>query len=247
MEQAANKLEKEPTLTLVIPVYNESANVEKFFSCLETAIGCASQVIIVDGGSDDGTYQKLESNISASSFSNITSLYQSAPGRAKQMNFGARKNTSDVIIFLHFDTCLPDNALELVRESIKNGAFWGRFDVRLDNEQPVFRVIENLMNLRSAMTSIATGDQGIFVRADIFRIVNGFPDIPLMEDIELSKNLKELAPADRIKSRATTSARRWQTNGVWKTIALMWFFRLAFWLGINPARLARFYRHVNQE
>jgi rSAM/selenodomain-associated transferase 2 len=246
LNQVASISGKLPTTTLVIPVYNESDRVEQFISCLETTAGHASQVIIVDGGSSDGTFKLLENRISTSSISNIIFLYQSAPGRARQMNSGAMKNTSDVIVFLHVDTCLPDDGLELISNSIINGAFWGRFDVRLDGDRFIFRIIEYFINLRSALTGIATGDQAIFVRADVFRIASGYPDIPLMEDVAFSSVLREMGPVARIKAPVTTSARRWQSNGIWRTILLMWSLRFLYWLGIKPARLARYYRHTRQ-
>jgi len=235
----------QPTITVVIPVYNESDNTDKYFKSIVALSNQADQVIIVDGNSVDGTYELLREKISALSRAEKISLYQSKPGRARQMNVGTVKNTSDAVIFLHFDTILPASGVEQVRESIRSGVLWGRFDVELDGKKFIFRVIEKLMNYRSVLTNIATGDQAIFVRRDVFKLIGGYPELPLMEDIALSKNLKEISAAKRIESPVLTSSRRWQSNGVWKTIVMMWSIRLAYWSGIKPERLARWYRKTS--
>lgn len=242
MPSTTNVSDSLPTVTIVTPVFNELKNIDHYFSSLNKLTSHCKQVILVDGGSNDGTYESLKIKINESSFGNNIYLCQTKAGRARQMNYGTLKNTSDVIVFLHFDTRLPDNGLELIEASVRKGAFWGRFDVCFDDRRFVYRVIAYLMNLRSALTSIVTGDQAIFVRGDVLKMVGGYPEIPLMEDIMLSTRLKQVSPVSRIKTPVMTLARRWQENGVWKTIMLMWWIRLAYWLGIGPERLARWYK-----
>jgi len=233
--------DQDPSITLVIPVYNESASIEQFFGALTEFARNASQVIFVDGNSNDGTYEKLEHLTNQSQLGDRCALYRVQPGRARQMNYGMCKNTSEVVIFVHCDTILPENGLELVGERIRKGGLWGRFDVELNDRHFMYRIIEKLMNIRSSITDIATGDQAIFVRTDFFRLSGGFPEINLMEDIALSENLKQLYPAERIRTPVKTSARRWQSGGIFRTIVLMWIIRLAYWLGVDPARLERWY------
>lgn len=241
MKPAVNASVRLPTISIVIPVYNEIKSIEKFINNLFSIAGDMDQIVVVDGKSNDGTYEKLKSILAARPDNHHTRLLQSEPGRARQMNAGAEKCSGDVIIFLHADTTLPGDGIAFVQEKINDGACWGRFDVRLDAAPAMYRVIETMMNWRSACTNIVTGDQAIFVRTDVFNMIGGFPVIPLMEDIAISDRLKTVAAARRIKSRVLTSARRWQAQGVWSTILLMSVLRLGFWLGIKPECLARWY------
>lgn len=164
-----------------------------------------------------------------------------ARGRAHQMNDGARAAASPVLTFLHADTRLPAGALDAVRASVARGAWWGRFDVRLAGRHPLFRVIERLMNWRSAWSGIATGDQTIFVRRDVYRRAGGFPRIALMEDIELSRRLKVFDRPARLRPPVITSSRRWERDGVARTVLWMWLLRALYASGVSPARLARWY------
>ena len=170
-------------------------------------------------------------------------VLQSERGRARQQNTGAAAASGDVLLFLHADTRLPANADERVIGGLdRGGRGWGRFDVRLTGRHPLLRVIERMIGLRSRLTGIATGDQAIFVRRDWFRRAGGFPEIPLMEDVALSKELKRLGPPLCLRDPVTTSSRRWEERGVMRTMLLMWRLRLEFWLGADPARLAERYR-----
>ena len=164
-----------------------------------------------------------------------------ARGRAFQMNAGARQARGDVLLFLHADTRLPPEAAGAIRQALTKGFRWGRFDVRLDDPRRVFRTVEAAMNVRSALSGIATGDQAIFVERELFRRLGGYANIPLMEDIELSRRLKPYGRPARIRSRVHTSARRWQAGGVVRTILQMWGLRLMYWLGVAPQRLASWY------
>lgn len=158
------------------------------------------------------------------------------------MNAGAAAASGDVLLFLHADSTLPENAVRLVEKAIDvSGRGWGRFDVRLSSDRPMLRLVAGLMNLRSRLTGIATGDQGIFVERKLFESVGGFPDLPLMEDVALSTRLKQIERPICLAAVITTSSRRWEKHGVWPTIWLMWRLRFAYWCGTDPATLVRIY------
>jgi len=158
------------------------------------------------------------------------------------MNAGAQAARGTVLWFLHADTLAPPDADHLLLAALDRGAVWGRFDVRLSGRQPLLRVVERLMNLRSCLSSIATGDQGIFVRRAAFDATGGFPDQPLMEDIALSARLKQIGKPVCLRPPLITSSRRWESRGILRTILLMWRLRLLYALGADPARLAQLYR-----
>ncbi len=160
------------------------------------------------------------------------------PGTQAPLPTHPEDTTDDTLLFLHADTALPEHADRCIQQALQSGAVWGRFDVRIDSPRPVFRLIETLMNLRSRWTGVATGDQAVFVRRSAFAAVGGFEDIALMEDIALSRALLGLSRPACLRQRATTSARRWQQHGVWRTVLLMWWLRAAYFLGADPARLA---------
>lgn len=193
------------------------------------------ELIIIDGGSDDGSCELMQAYADRA--------IQSECGRALQMNAGARIATGDILLFLHADTLLPVQAPEAVMRNIGEGHYWGRFDVRLSDENFLFRIIEALMNLRSCITGIATGDQAIFVRRDVFESIGGYPEQPLMEDIELSKRLRGLGWPACLKQKVITSSRRWRRYGIVRTVLLMWRLRLAYFFGVSAERLAEQYRH----
>jgi rSAM/selenodomain-associated transferase 2 len=191
-------------------------------------------VIVADGGSDDAT-QALARPLA-------DAVVAAERGRAKQMNAGAKIARGDVLLFLHADTALPRDAVRLVRLGLgATGRAWGRFDVTIAGSGLLLAAVALLMNARSRLSGIATGDQAIFVTRGAFTAVGGFPDIPLMEDVEISQRLKAISPPLCIRSRAITSARRWERDGVLRTIVLMWKLRFAYAMGVDPARLARRY------
>jgi rSAM/selenodomain-associated transferase 2 len=163
-------------------------------------------------------------------------------GRAVQMNAGAAAASADRLLFLHADTRLPPLADVQVLQALAGGACWGRFDVRIDGRPPMLRVVAALMNLRSRLSGIATGDQAIFVSRAAFVQVGGYPVQPLMEDIELSRRLKRLGRPACLRTQVCTSGRRWEQRGVWRTIVLMWWLRWRYWRGEPAARLAQAYR-----
>ncbi len=162
-------------------------------------------------------------------------------GRASQMNLGATLAGGDLLLFLHVDSRLPEQDL---RPLLPNGPCWGRFDISLDESRPWARLVAGMMNLRSRVSGIATGDQGLFVHRRLWDTVGGFAAIPLMEDIELSTRLRRLHRPLCLRPRMVTSARRWREGGVVRTVVLMWGLRLGYWLGIDPGRLAAWYRDV---
>ncbi|MCW8942459.1 MAG: TIGR04283 family arsenosugar biosynthesis glycosyltransferase, partial [Gammaproteobacteria bacterium] len=165
----------------------------------------------------------------------------SKKGRALQMNNGASVASGDVVLFLHADTLLPENVAEIISDAYLGENFWGRFDVRLSNKKYVYRLIECMMNMRSSLTSIVTGDQAMFFEKDLFHRIGGFPEIALMEDVEISKQLKKISKPVRLKSKVVTSSRRWETNGVVATVLLMWKLRLYYFFGVSPEKLSQMY------
>ncbi|WP_296358679.1 TIGR04283 family arsenosugar biosynthesis glycosyltransferase [Ramlibacter sp.] len=224
------------SLAIVIPVLDEAATLAQRLLALEPLRQRGASVVVVDGGSADDTLAIARKHADVALV---------APrGRGAQMNAGARACTAGVLLFLHADTTLPDKADTLVLESLQGGSIWGRFDVRIDSQRPIFRCIESMMNWRSRWSGIATGDQAVFVRRDAFDLAGGFPDIPLMEDIALSRGLKRIAPPVCLRDWVITSARRWERHGVWRTVLLMWRLRAAYFLGADPASLAVQYGYV---
>jgi rSAM/selenodomain-associated transferase 2 len=222
-------------LSIIIPALEESASITATLASLQPLRAQGHEVIVADGGSRDATLliARLLSDCA----------FVAPRGRAAQMNAGAGKATGDALLFLHADSQLPGTAAAAIAGALAAGTPWGRFDVRIAGRPWVLKIVAPAMNLRSRLTGIATGDQGIFVARTLFERAGGFPPIPLMEDVALSTTLKRLAgrPAC-LSERIVTSGRRWETHGPWRTILIMWRLRLAFALGADPHRLARLYR-----
>lgn len=233
---------RRPSVSIIMPVLEEAGVLRERLDGLQSDDPW-HEIIIVDGGSRDATAASARAWAAGTAGDDVHVL-ETAPGRARQMNAGAAQATGDALLFLHVDTRLPQGALELVRSALRTGAVWGRFDVRIDARERIFRVIERAMNLRSALSGLATGDQAIFVRADVFRMLGGYAPIALMEDIELCARLKWVGPPVRIRQPALTSDRRWRSRGVLRTILSMWTLRALYSLGVSPQRLARVYPHV---
>lgn len=219
-----------PSIAIIVPVLNEIDNIEALIGRLSRF---EQRLVIVDGGSTDGTDRFC-------SQSGVHCL-QSEPGRATQMNAGAGQADADVLWFVHADCIPPDDSVERIKQVIASGRQWGRFNVRLTSDSFIFRIIEKLMNGRSCLTQVATGDQGIFVARELFDEIGAYPDIPLMEDIAISKRLRRKSPCACITSRMKVSARRWQDKGVIRTILLMWWLRWRYFIGARPVDLHRSY------
>jgi rSAM/selenodomain-associated transferase 2 len=221
-------------LTVIVPVLDEAPLVGRMLA-QRARLGDDVEVMFVDGGSGDGTDERLRAGGAR--------VISAARGRAAQMNAGARLARGDILLFLHADTELPPGAAAAVVAALASGRHvWGRFDVRIAGRARLLRVVAALMNLRSRLTGIATGDQAVFVDRAEFTAVGGFPDQPLMEDIELSRRLLGRSRPACLRARVTTSGRRWESRGVLRTILLMWRLRLLYWLGGDPGAMAERYR-----
>ncbi|MCC7485471.1 MAG: TIGR04283 family arsenosugar biosynthesis glycosyltransferase [Burkholderiales bacterium] len=219
------------SLSIIVPCLEESAVIADTLRSLAPLRARGAEVIVVDGGSTDDTVARARPLADR--------VLAARRGRASQMNAGAACARGEILVFLHADSTLPGNADALIVDGLaRTRRGWGRFDTRIAGEQPLLRIVERLMNLRSRLTGIATGDQGIFVTRSLFTAAGGYPELPLMEDIALSKRLKGFGPPLCLPHRITTSARRWERHGVLRTVLLMWRLRLAWWLGADPARLA---------
>jgi rSAM/selenodomain-associated transferase 2 len=216
-------------LSIIVPTLNEAPGIRAALEALAPLRAHGHEVIVVDGGSNDGTVQLAEGGCDR--------LVSSARGRASQMNTGAAVAAGNALLFLHADTRLPRDAADLVMDALRSNA-WGRFDVRIEGGHPLLKLVACTMNLRSRLSGIATGDQALFVRRDAFR---GFPEIPLMEDVAFSKQMKRRGPPACLRARVATSGRRWESRGVLRTVVLMWRLRLLYFLGVRPERLARLY------
>lgn len=234
ISNAPARNEVSETLSIVVPVLNESDSIVYFLQSVRSTCARSTEIIVVDGGSNDGT-----ATLAAAFCDRVITT---AKGRAIQLNAGAKRASGTIVCFLHADSSLPPGAVNLMCDALGSPANgWGRFDVRLSGRHPMLRVIERLMNWRSRLTGIATGDQAIFMSRALFNEVGGFPEIALMEDIAMSDRLKRHSPPRCLSQAVLTSSRRWEKNGMLRTIVLMWKLRLLYFLGVDPARLARYY------
>ena len=221
-------------ISIIVPTLNEADNIVSTLDGLKPFRKDGNEVIVVDGGSKDETV-RLGTSL-------VDKNIKSTPGRAQQMNVGAKQASGDILWFLHADTLVPDNAVQQIQHALENNKYqWGRFDIRLSGKQLQLRIVESLMNLRSRITGIATGDQGIFVRREVFESIGGFANIPLMEDLDISKRLKKHSRPYCLDTKLITSSRRWEENGILRTIFLMWRLRLAYTLGVKPEKLVNHY------
>jgi rSAM/selenodomain-associated transferase 2 len=228
----AKTADQEMRVSVIIPTLNEEKNIRMTLESLKPI--APYEVIVADGGSTDRT-REISQSLGASVLS--------VPcGRGRQMNEGARRAKGDVLLFLHADTRLPPSTLDDVRTALTDPQYvGGRFDVKLDNNRWMLGLVGRLISLRSRLTKVATGDQAIFVRRETFESIGGYPDIPLMEDIALSRALKRTGRIACLKSRVITSARRWETEGLWRTVFKMWVLKFLYLSGVSPVRLKRFY------
>ena len=223
-----------PRLSIIIPALDEAAGIGATLAAMQPLRAAGHEVIVVDGGSRDGTPAAAQP---------LADRVLAAPrGRASQMNAGADRAVGEILLFLHADTRLPPGADRAVLDGLAaSGARWGRFDVRIEGRSPLLALVAWLMNRRSRLTGIATGDQAMFVTREAFATVGGFPALALMEDVELSTRLRRVSPPLCLGDRVVTSGRRWESRGVFRTIVLMWWLRLRYFLGASPERLRRIY------
>jgi len=227
------------TLSIIVPVLNEAEGIVAALEALAPLRRCGVELLVVDGGSADATVER------AAPFADR--VLAAPRGRASQMNAGAAAAGGDALLFLHADTRLPAAALALIAAAIGEGRTWGRFDVCIEGRSAWLPLVAAMMNLRSRLSGIATGDQAIFVARQAFAAVGGFPELPLMEDIALSAALRASSPPACLRAKVRTSGRRWEQHGVWRTILLMWRLRLRYWLGADPRRLALEYGDVPRD
>jgi len=221
-------------LSIVVPALNEAAGITATLQALAPLRERGHELIVVDGGSSDGT--------AALAAPLADRVVAAETGRAAQMNAGAALAQGDWLLFLHADTRLPADADAALQRAAQAGAGWGRFDVHIEGRSAWLPVIATLMNWRSRLSGIATGDQAIFVRTALFRRLGGYAALPLMEDIELSRRLRATGRPACLRERVLTSGRRWESRGVWRTVLLMWRLRWRYWRGTPAEELARAYR-----
>jgi rSAM/selenodomain-associated transferase 2 len=221
-------------VSIIIPVLNEAEHIADTLISLASYRSQGHEVVVIDGGSNDDTVSISQQYADR--------VLRSDAGRAMQMNSGIDEASGDALLFLHADTRLPADAVAKLIHALEDGYFWGRFNVRLSGKHFMFRIIERMMNLRSCITGIATGDQAIFVSHESIEIVGAYPRLTLMEDIVFSKRLRELGRPACIRQQVVTSSRRWEDKGILRTMLLMWRLRLLFFLGVPADRLARQYQ-----
>lgn len=241
------------SVSIVVPVYNEvpDQHDDSFRRRIQAVLALlrpSDELVLVDGGSIDFSWPSI---LALASHPQVSAI-QSEKGRSRQMNAGAAKARGDVLLFLHADTVLETEAWQEFLRTLsahKSTVLWGRFDVRISGASKWLPVVAWFMNQRSRLSKIGTGDQGLFVGRELFALINGFPDQPLMEDIELCKRLKRTAPRQfvAIRTPLQTSGRRWDVNGAWKTIVLMWRFRYQYWRGVSAQGLARQYADTREK
>lgn len=223
-------------LSIIIPVLNEEKTIGSVIENVKSSIsGDNYEIIVVDGGSNDNTVSIAKSS--------CDQLITSSAGRGVQLNYGARASQGDTLLFVHADTILPVEFDKMITNAIStSGKSWGRFDIKLSGKKYIFRIVESLVNLRSRITSISTGDQCLFMTRALFENVNGYKDIPLMEDIDISKRLKKISIPVCLPHKVITSSRRWEEKGIIRTILLMWWLRFMFFAGVSPDNLKRLYQ-----
>ena len=222
-----------PLISIIVPVLNEGAAITALLVALAPWRAAGDEVIVVDGGSDDDTVTLARAG--------SAQVLVAPRGRARQMNAGAAQARGRILWFLHADTLPAPDTRAALLAACHAARAWGRCAIRIDDAAPIFRVIAGMMDLRSRLTAIATGDQGIFVTRELFECVGGYPALALMEDLELSKRLARHARPHCLSAVVVTSARRWRAHGVLRTIGLMWALRLAWFCGVSATRLARWY------
>ena len=230
-----------PAISIIVPVRNEPRSLLNNLEQLTELKGVV-EVIVADSSDGFMSLEALESL--QQNCKGLRVIHSSTSGRANQMNLAANHAKGDILWFIHADTHVPIDSVECIQQALDAGKRWGRFDVCFDSNTAKMRIVANAMNFRSAVSSICTGDQAIFIERSLFETINGFPKIAIMEDIEISKRLKSYHRAFRARIPVVTSARRWETEGYMNTVLNMWVMRFLHWIGISPDVLIRMYRQV---
>ena len=221
-------------LSIIVPVLNEAQFLSRQHNLFKSLLREGHEIIIVDGGSED------KSVLIARSVDCETFITKAS--RGYQLHFGAMKSKNDTLLFMHADTLLPESATALISNVLtRSKKHWGRFDVSFNNSNLIFSIIAWFMNKRSCLTGVVTGDHAIFVNRDIYIRSGGFEDIPIMEDIEISKRLKKFSMPICLHDKVITSSRKWEAQGIIRTILKMWILRLLYFCGIPPRKLERLY------
>jgi rSAM/selenodomain-associated transferase 2 len=233
-----------PWLSIVMPVFNEASVLPAVLDRLQPWREQGAEIILADGGSQDDSLAVARHR--------VDHLIEAPVGRARQMNAGAALASADFLLFLHADTVLPDAAVDTLRRLAARSErarpwCWGRFDVRIVGRSPWLAVVGFMMNWRSRLTRVSTGDQALFMDRPLFDAVGGFPDQPLMEDVEICKRLRSLSAPVSLRLQVSTSGRRWDANGAWFTILLMWRLRWLYFRGESPQHLAELYRNSRRQ
>jgi rSAM/selenodomain-associated transferase 2 len=232
-------------ISVIIPTLNEELTI--MATLAHTAALGFDELIVVDGGSLDQTPVLVESyrRRTQSQAQSPVRLVTAPRGRARQMNEGAKASGGEILLFLHADTQLPGDAKTMIDTTLADQRMvGGRFDVRFDRPSTWGSIISRMMNWRSRLSGIATGDQALFVRRPIFEQMGGFADMPLMEDIDFSRRLKQKGATAALTATVTTSFRRWERHGPLRTLFLMWVLRFLYWIGVRPSHLVDWYKAV---
>lgn len=221
------------SISLIIPTYNEEKGIAHHLSYHQDRFNF-NEMIVVDGGSTDGTQRMIEQ----SDFDGI--LDEVTPGnRSRQLRKGVQLAESETVLFLHADCYLPGNfTVSMLSRTNKR---WGWFDLEFQDTSWKYRLLGNMISLRSAIFSSPTGDQAIWVEQNLLAEIGGVPQMPLMEDVELSRRLSQTAPGHRFKKVVKANARRWKDDGYIKTILTMWTLKVAYYAGFSPSELAEIY------
>lgn len=241
-------------ISIIIPTYNEAGNIGELLSELTSVVGAGSclEIIVVDGGSSDRTPAIVSDFVSDFVGNSRIQLLSTSPGRAAQMNQGAKAAQGEILLFLHADSRLPKDFIKLVHQvwatpeqGSKNPShpyIAGAFELEITGDLPGLRLVEKLVNCRSHLFQLPYGDQAIFLQATTFQQLGGFPDLPIMEDFQLIRQLQKLGKIAIVPVPVKTSPRRWQKLGVWQTTIINQLVILAFFLGLSPKKIANFYR-----
>ena len=222
------------SFSIIVPVLNEEVFLTRYLNVFRRFLNDGHEIIIIDGGSSDNS-ARLTQELGCK-------VLISKPSRGLQQHVGALQSENEILLFLHADTNLPNDAFSLIHQALKSSnKSWGRFDVSFSNSSLIYKIIAWMMNKRSCLTGIVTGDHIIFTTRSSYFKSGGFADIPIMEDIDISKRLKLISKPICLKHKVVTSSRKWEQQGVSKTIIKMWCLRTLFFFGVSSKRLARLY------